>query len=259
MINDVICLTWVCRYHTFCSLAGVDFRDAPPGLPDNSDSLDMWPMLSGASDSSPRKEMPIAIEGNGGGGHSNTGQWTANNITALIVGDYKVIFGHLISSAFWQGPEFPNASYVAWMTSLGSRWWTNSSMYCGAIDTPGSGCLFDIRNVSGSHIIFYFVRPLLDPYRPVTLCACLRSRSPHSPVSMLICTALLQDETEHVDLSQKMPAKLEELRARVKELRTTLFNPGELPFKLSALPLTSSLLICFLICFCFYGRSLRAL
>jgi arylsulfatase B len=166
-------------YHTFASLAGVDYLDAPPGLPDNTDSLDVWPMLSGKSLTSPRKEVPIAIEGNSGGGHSATGQYAANNITALIVGDYKVIFGYLVASAYWQGPDFPNASYTAWMASLGGAWWTNSSQNCGSIDTKGDGCLFNIK----------------------------------------------EDETEHVDLSKTQPAKLEELRARVIELRRTLFNP----------------------------------
>ena len=51
------------RYHTFCTLAGVDHLDAPPGLPSSADSLDVWPLLSGASLVSPRKETPLAIEG----------------------------------------------------------------------------------------------------------------------------------------------------------------------------------------------------
>eukprot|EP01047_Picozoa_sp_COSAG01_P076435 COSAG01_NODE_13419_length_1588_cov_1.441236_2_plen_104_part_00 len=91
-------------YHTFASLAGVDYLDAPPNLPDNRDSLDVWPLLSGAVTHSPRTEVPIAIEGNAGGGHSATGQFAANNITALIVGDYKIVFGFVVASAFWQGP-----------------------------------------------------------------------------------------------------------------------------------------------------------
>ena len=34
-----------------------------------------------------------------------------------------------------------------------------------------------------------------------------------------------EDPTEHVDLAKTMPAKLEELRARIKVLRQSLFNP----------------------------------
>ena len=33
------------------------------------------------------------------------------------------------------------------------------------------------------------------------------------------------DQTEHVDLAKTLPAKLEELRARAKQLRDTMFNP----------------------------------
>ena len=34
-----------------------------------------------------------------------------------------------------------------------------------------------------------------------------------------------RDPTEHVDLAATMPAKLEQLKARLRELRKTLFNP----------------------------------
>ena len=58
------------RYHTFCNLAGVDYLDKPAGLPSNEDSLDVWPFLSGQVADSPRKELPIAIEGTAGGRHA---------------------------------------------------------------------------------------------------------------------------------------------------------------------------------------------
>ena len=171
-------------YHTFCALAGVDYLDAPANLPDNTDSLDMWPLLSGKVTASPRTEVVIAIEGNTGGGHSPSGQFTPYNSSALIVGDFKAIFGIAIGSAFWQGPDFPNASYTEWMTSMGKQWSAGSSEFCGTIDA--GGCLFNIR----------------------------------------------EDETEHVDLAKTMPAKLEELRARIKVLRQSLFNPDRcLPCK----------------------------
>ena len=42
------------------------------------------------------------------------------------------------------------------------------------------------------------------------------------------------DPTEHIDLAKTLPAKLEELRARVKVLRQDTFNPDRcLPFKAS--------------------------
>lgn len=49
-------------YATFCALAGVDATDheaAAVGLPP-IDSLDMWPLLSGAVQQSPRKEIHLS-------------------------------------------------------------------------------------------------------------------------------------------------------------------------------------------------------
>ena len=42
--------------------------------------------------------------------------------------------------------------------------------------------------------------------------------------ALLYCWAE-RDPTEHVDLAATMPAKLEQLKARLRELRKTLFNP----------------------------------
>ena len=71
-------------YHTFSALAGVDFEDAPANMPDNSDSLNMWPLLSGQTAVSPRNETVIALQGHTGGA-SATGQYEPNNVTALIM------------------------------------------------------------------------------------------------------------------------------------------------------------------------------
>lgn len=136
------------RYHTFCKLAGVDHLDAPPGLPSNVDSLDVWPLLSGASLVSPRKETPLAIEGHPDPapaplncrlylasqltvipptrllvGIRSTqvnefGNFSIDNQTALIVGEFKAIFGLKLKSNFWQGPDFPNATYLIHSSSL---------------------------------------------------------------------------------------------------------------------------------------------
>merc|ERR1719183_703652 len=65
------------------------------------------------------------------------------NTTALIQGDFKLVLGGA-SSNFWQGPDFPNASYDAWMTSMGDDWSSQTSTWCGYIDGPGA-CLFNIR------------------------------------------------------------------------------------------------------------------
>ena len=62
----------------------MDFEDAPANMPDNSDSLNMWPLLSGQTTVSPRNETVIALQGHTGGA-SATGQYEPNNVTALIM------------------------------------------------------------------------------------------------------------------------------------------------------------------------------
>ena len=52
------------RYATFCSLAGVDPTDAiaaAHGLPP-IDSVNVWPLLTGATTESPRKVLPIVVD-----------------------------------------------------------------------------------------------------------------------------------------------------------------------------------------------------
>ena len=111
---------------------------------------DMWPFLSGKVKNSPRTEVVIAIEGNTGGGHSPSGQYTPYNSTALIVGEFKAVFGIGIGSAFWQGEDFPNASYTEWMSSMGKEWAAGSSQHCGTIDA--GGCLYNVQaDETGAH------------------------------------------------------------------------------------------------------------
>jgi arylsulfatase B len=57
----------LCRYATFCALAGVDPTDtraAAAGLPP-IDSLNLWPLLSGANPTSPRTEVILGWSGTG--------------------------------------------------------------------------------------------------------------------------------------------------------------------------------------------------
>lgn len=73
----VCCLVWAtgvslngqpyCRYATFCALAGVDPTDtraAAAGLPP-IDSLNLWPLISGANPTSPRSEVVLGWSGTG--------------------------------------------------------------------------------------------------------------------------------------------------------------------------------------------------
>ena len=118
---------WVLGFATFCHLAGVDPLDAPPGLPSNADSLNsepvaldfspfpyesiladgpsgwvhvVWPFLSGETATSPRQETPLAIEGRPNP-PGKFGNWSMVNLTALIVGEFKVILGRKAMSNFW--------------------------------------------------------------------------------------------------------------------------------------------------------------
>ena len=79
-------------YATFCALAGVDPTDeaaAKAKLPP-IDSLNMWPLISGANSTSPRTEIPV----------SNS---------TFISGDYKIITGDKVGDYdVHTGPQFPN-------------------------------------------------------------------------------------------------------------------------------------------------------
>ena len=82
-------------YSTFCGLAGVDPTDqlaASAGLP-GIDSLDMWPLISGQTSTSPRTDIPISL---------NT----------LISGDYKILTG-TVPMAGWTEEIHPKSNSVS--------------------------------------------------------------------------------------------------------------------------------------------------
>ena len=112
--------------------------DAPPGLPSTADSLNMWPLLSGATAASPRLETPLAVEGHPAPANAY-GNWSAQNQSALIVGEFKLILGLKVLSNFWQGPDFPNETYQKWAPTG----FALANKDCGSLDGPG-GCLFNI-------------------------------------------------------------------------------------------------------------------
>lgn len=100
-------------YATFCALAEVDPTDdkaAEAGLPP-IDSLNMWPMLSGETSTSPRVDIPISY-------------------STLISGDYKILTGR-VSQAGWTGPQYPNVT---------SPEGINNAEQCG-----DEGCLYNIK------------------------------------------------------------------------------------------------------------------
>ncbi len=100
-------------YGTLCGLAGVDPTDtaaAKANLPP-VDSMDMWPLLSGQNNTSPRVDIPIS---------NNT----------LISGDYKILVGN-VGQAGYTGPMYPNTS---------SPEGIKLKAQCG-----DSGCLYNIK------------------------------------------------------------------------------------------------------------------
>lgn len=121
-------------YSTFAHLAGVDPTD-PSKVGTRSDgtrfdlppidSINLWPVISGAVEKSPRAEIPITIH------------HPIFNNSALIVGDYKLLLGEQ-SLSYWQGPAFPNGT-----EPYGED--NGPKVDCGNDLTLEGGCLFNIR------------------------------------------------------------------------------------------------------------------
>ena len=80
-------------YTTFCALNGINPSDPNAkvyNLP-NVDGFNIWPLIMGKNETSPRTEIPI-------------------NPTTLIQNDYKLLLASSIEYAGWTGPTFPNSS-----------------------------------------------------------------------------------------------------------------------------------------------------
>lgn len=121
-------------YATFCALAGVspvDTEAAKHGLPP-VDSLNMWPLLSGAATHSPRSEIPLAVDFETG---THVGKILGNS-SALIIGAWKLLAGTQLQT-YHQGPDFPNASLYG---ELGTH-----LKHCGD-SVAANGCLFNIMD-----------------------------------------------------------------------------------------------------------------
>ena len=103
-------------YGTLSRLAGVDPTDdwaAASGLPP-VDSLDVWPMLSGANLTSPRASFLVTRD-------------------LLVHGRWKYVRGGAkMIEAAWGGPHYPNASTAA------------DPIDAHAFACPAQGCLYDV-------------------------------------------------------------------------------------------------------------------
>ena len=105
-------------YTTFCNLAGVPAVDpwaASSGLP-GIDGLDMWPMLSGQNNTSPRTTILV-------------------NENLLVHGDWKYVpAGVTMIEDARGGPQYPN-------TTTASDPISNHKRQC-----PSEGCLFNLKD-----------------------------------------------------------------------------------------------------------------
>lgn len=138
-------------YSTFAGLAGADPTDhkaAKAGLPAH-DSIDQWPMLSGANVSAQRTRVEI---GSTPGMHSSGLDSIQGDrydfhamVGGLIVPPYKILIGYGdndgINMAGWTGPQSPNSSGVPPFSSMVDT--------CGR--TPETGCLFNVYEDPGEH------------------------------------------------------------------------------------------------------------
>jgi hypothetical protein len=124
-------------YATFCGLAGVpvdDPRAAAAGLP-QPDSVDQWPLISGANSTPPRTEVVLGqptVSGANSIGDPYMG------VQALIRADgYKLILGTTHQNV-WTSPAYPNKSSS----------WKNDPYDCGG----KGGCLFNVFTDPTEHL-----------------------------------------------------------------------------------------------------------
>ena len=125
---------WRGRYATFCHLAGVspiDERAAAtqPPLPP-IDSLNVWPLISGANRSSPRTEWPITPLGEQAGPRARHG-----GDSGYMLLPYKLLVGR-VRQAGWPGKLHPNVSL---------KWDSFADIENCTVPAAGKlGCLFDV-------------------------------------------------------------------------------------------------------------------
>jgi arylsulfatase I/J len=142
-------------YGTFAHLAGVDptdHRAAATGLPP-VDSLNLWPYVSGQTQSSPRTEIAIGSSSCSPADPTTPAcinDWGWGNTTTIVQGIlvdegegrgiWKLLLGKSPMNG-WQGPKFPNAS-----TAKDAFNFTNTVFDCGA-----EGCLFRVDQDPSEH------------------------------------------------------------------------------------------------------------
>jgi len=108
-------------YLTLPKLAGIEVprKESEDSELPAIDSVDIWPLLLGETEKSPRKEIPLS------------------NVS-LIVGDYKIIWHDSVQIAGWSGPDYPDSSSSREDVEL-------RTMNC------STGCLFNVAEDRGEH------------------------------------------------------------------------------------------------------------
>ena len=92
-------------YATLCRLAGVNATDTlarEAGLPP-VDSLDVWPLITGANATSPRVEWPLTPLG-----EDTVRSEHGGDAAYMAGGRYKLIVGSRVEQAGWCGQSHPN-------------------------------------------------------------------------------------------------------------------------------------------------------
>lgn len=120
-------------YATFCHLAGVDVHDdraATAGLP-QPDSLNVWDLITGVNQTSPRFEWPITPFG-----EDINRCDTGGDAAFMAEGRYKLIVGSIRQSG-WCGQVHPNLTQP-WDT------FASASVEECTVNSDKVGCLFDV-------------------------------------------------------------------------------------------------------------------
>jgi len=116
-------------YATFCSLAGVDHTDKAAGVPD-TDSVDIWHLLTGFNTTSPRHELPLAVD-------MHTEGPALHLSSVLIQGDFKLV------TVPWDSVIRQKQAWPDETACCEPACWVPQRVWCGTIEKPR--CLYNIR------------------------------------------------------------------------------------------------------------------
>ncbi len=186
-------------YATFLGLAGLDaaaIAADTPGVP-AVDSLDVWPLLSGANATSPRVEVPLSV-------------LPAADHAALLAARASDRAGAMVAAATAAGRRFADSAGVGYFVGgegliVGDFKILTGYQHYGPFDDPTNrtcGTLVDGRAWNATH--------------PGVPCDCGANG----------CLFNVRDDpNEENDLAAAMPEKLAELHARLSALREGVYAP----------------------------------